>query len=611
MNGFEARCHFHGCSINSNQEQLVRLTFIDPSYSMEHPRDDYFCAVHHAALASKHKVEVLDKTNFKVPPDHNRRIFSRELMAQVHTPKHCRHPATDTYPITFLQRGNACLGAPMKNGNGSTYGNMHEPYPMKSPHRNVYATFGGERYDDTIALILGKYATFKEHGKNIPCGGAKHFGADSVFVYDDKWLIEQTDFTRKYDYLFGEKSHGFGWFAWKPFIILDALDRCNDGDVVLYTDADTFPISELTPLYDQCRREGGIMLFGACGLSNRHWTKRDCNILMGMDSDEWRDKPAAVARFMLFEKSKRSIEFLNTWLKFATNLHATTFDDSRLAPEYPDCIQHRCEQSILTNLAHKWEIPLHREACEAGLGHVLKEHIRPKTPPVLGVMPKTISIQSVPRFGPLDTQHCITLCCAAVGIKPAKHHGAWWEQGVQNLFEDAIKDGYEYVITFDYDSMFEPEDLGKMLQRIYHDPSIDILSCVQGKREEEQMMVNIDREKMQSGVEKKIDILEPMPILSAHFGMTVIRLAAIKDVPKPWFLNVPNEKGEWREGMIAADMYFWNKMHKHGVHSFILPCVSIGHTEVVVKKFNIATGKCEYKYIHEWNKKDATILEIG
>ncbi len=57
--------------------------------------------------------------------------------------------------------------------------------------------------------------------------------------------------------------------------------------------------------------------------------------------------------------------------------------------------------------------------------------------------------------------------------------------------------------------------------------------------------------------------------------------------------------------MTPADMYFWKKMLEHGVKSFILPCVSIGHTEVVVSKFNIATGQCEYKYIHEWNKKDA------
>jgi hypothetical protein len=70
---------------------------------------------------------------------------------------------------------------------------------------------------------------------------------------------------------------------------------------------------------------------------------------------------------MLFQKSARSIAFLEEWLAYATNLTATTFADSVLAPEYPDCVQHRAEQAILTNLAHKYNLPLHREADEAGL----------------------------------------------------------------------------------------------------------------------------------------------------------------------------------------------------------------------------------------------------
>ncbi len=540
----------------------------------------------------------------KVPDGHNRRLFDRELAAKVNDIKHCIHPECDKYPITFLQRGVECLGAPMKNGNGSIHGNMKERQLWSTPHerpRNIYMTFSGERYEQTTSLILGRFNSVEVKGHKIPALGAKKYGADEVFIYDDKWLIEQTNFTRKYDYLFTQPSHGFGWFAWKPFIILDALSRLNDGDVVLYTDADTFPINDLTWFYDQCRKEGGIFLFGACGESNRFWNKRDCMILCGMDDDKWRDKPAAVARFMLFEKSKRSIEFMNLWLKLATDLRATTFEDSTLAKEYPDCIQHRCEQSILTNLAHKWELPLHREACEAGLIHAEK---KPR-----GTMPKIIAVQSVPRWGPLDTQHCIAMGCAAFGIKSTKHHGAWWEQGVQNLLEDAIADGYEFCVAFDFDSMFEVEDLGVMLETILHNKNIDILSCVQPKREDGIMMVNTL--KMETGQSKEIDLLNPMPITSAHFGLTVIRLSFLANIPKPWFLNVPNDKGEWRQGMIPADMYFWKKMLDHGVKSFILPCVSIGHTETTVAKFNIKTGQCEYKYIHEWNKKDATVLKIG
>ncbi len=299
------------------------------------------------------------------PKNPNRRIFNRELAMKVIDASKDVHPSTDTYPVTFLQRGSTCLGQPMKNGNGSIYGNV--PHILTGAHKNIYITFSGERYERETALIVGKYASLDlGNGQHIPCG-AHRLGADKVLVYDDKWLIEETNFTHKYSHLFKEGNHGFGWFSWKPYVIADALSKLDDGDVVLYTDADTFPISDLRPFYAQCRNEGGILLFAACGCSNRHWNKRDCMILMGMDDDQWRDKQHAVARFMLFEKSKRSIEFLNLWLNLATDLRATTFDDSVLAPEYDDCVQHRCEQAILTNLAHKYELPLHREPCEGGV----------------------------------------------------------------------------------------------------------------------------------------------------------------------------------------------------------------------------------------------------
>jgi len=38
-------------------------------------------------------------------------------------------------------------------------------------------------------------------------------------------------------------KRGFGWYAWKPYIIWHALSNLQAGDVVLYVDADTVPIA--------------------------------------------------------------------------------------------------------------------------------------------------------------------------------------------------------------------------------------------------------------------------------------------------------------------------------------------------------------------------------
>lgn len=223
--------------------------------------------------------------------------------------------------------------------------------------KRIYLTFSGSAYHATTAKIVHD---------------APRFGADEVVVYDDKRLIA-TEFWKLNGWLYnrpdkhGQNGRGFGWFCWKPFIILDALSRCEDGDIVLYTDADTYPIAPIGVLYDECAKRNGMMLFSAVGCWNTMWTKRDCLIVMGQDEPKYRDCQHAVARFMLFQKGPwRVSQFLMEWLTYCLNPTAQTFDPSVLAPEYPELHEHRTEQSIFTLLAHKYGEKLYREACQFG-----------------------------------------------------------------------------------------------------------------------------------------------------------------------------------------------------------------------------------------------------
>lgn len=224
--------------------------------------------------------------------------------------------------------------------------------------KRIYITFGGSAYDPTTRQIVERAG---------PLGGV-----DEVVVYDDRWLVKQ-EFWKLNSWLFdrldlhGHKGRGFGWWCWKPFIILDALSRCADGDIVIYTDADTFPIAPFGQLFEECARREGMMLFSAVGCWNTMWTKRDCLIVMGQDETKYRDCQHAVARFMLFQKGRwRVQQFLAEWLTYCLNPIAQTFDASVLAPEYPELREHRTEQSIFTLLAHKYGEKLYREACQFG-----------------------------------------------------------------------------------------------------------------------------------------------------------------------------------------------------------------------------------------------------
>jgi hypothetical protein len=220
--------------------------------------------------------------------------------------------------------------------------------------RKLLVTFSGAPYDATTRQIV-------ENGPRL--------GADDVMVYDDRWLLSQ-DFYRQNRWLWDHPhKRGFGWYAWKPYIIWHALSVAEPGDVVLYIDADTVPIADLRPLYRRCVEDGGIMLFASENHVQRQWCKRDCYTVMGQDVPRYWDVQAGVARFMLFEKGPwRTTQFLMEWLTYTVNPLANTFDPSILGVEYREFIEHRAEQAILTNLAHRYQLRLYREACESGEG---------------------------------------------------------------------------------------------------------------------------------------------------------------------------------------------------------------------------------------------------
>ena len=239
--------------------------------------------------------------------------------------------------------------------------------------KRIYITFSGSAYDPTTARIVAD---------------APRFGVDEVRVYDDHWLVEQ-EFYAENIWLWSTPRdrvpphhgypRGFGWFCWKPYVIMHALEHSDPGDIILYTDADTYPIQPLGVLFDECERIGGMMLFEAMGCPHNEWCKRDCFIVMGQDEERWRNVPHAVARFMLFKNGPwRNRQFLMEWLAYCLNPLAQTFEPSVILPEYPGLAEHRTEQAIFTNLAHKYGAKLYREACQYGNSSMTGQDLYPQ-----------------------------------------------------------------------------------------------------------------------------------------------------------------------------------------------------------------------------------------
>lgn len=218
--------------------------------------------------------------------------------------------------------------------------------------RKVYVTFGGRAYDETLEKIAER---------------AVPMGADEVWIYDDAWL-EKQEFRQINKWAWDHPGkdgvqYGYGWYCWKPFIIWHALSRLSFGDVLLWTDGDTYPIANFTRLFDYCVNEGGFFVFAAEGCTNRQYVKRDIFQVIDPNNEISPDTLHATARFMLFQKGRWAVDqFLMEWLVYATNRLLPTRDRSMLAPETVGFLENRGDQSVFSLLVQKYGLPLHREA---------------------------------------------------------------------------------------------------------------------------------------------------------------------------------------------------------------------------------------------------------
>lgn len=226
--------------------------------------------------------------------------------------------------------------------------------------RRIYITFSGAPYEAQTERTVRD---------------AKQFGADEVWVYDDVWLKAQPYYELN-KWLFDKAVHGFGHCCWKPFVIRDACIRAEmcaeyegldfDDFVVLYVDADTYPIADLTPVFNHAANTGA-MLFESQGNLNTRFTRRDCFIAMGCDREKYWGAQHACGRFAAFRVGDYLNEqLLMEWLTYSLNRRCQFWGPSEYAKDFPDFHRHSTEQSVLTILAEKYGIRLHREACQFG-----------------------------------------------------------------------------------------------------------------------------------------------------------------------------------------------------------------------------------------------------
>jgi hypothetical protein len=222
------------------------------------------------------------------------------------------------------------------------------------------------------------------------------------------------------------------------------------------------------------------------------------------------------------------------------------------------------------------------------------------------------AVMSVPRLGFMDNYYSAYQALLPLGIKMRMVQGAYWHQALEECMEDVVEvpDPPVFVLTVDYDSVFDIDNVRGLTRLMLEHPEIDALAPIQMRRTGEfplitTYQVSEDGKTCVAPWEK----FEPLTqkIRSGHFGLTMIRVSSLLDMPHPWFMPVPNKDGRWRENRIDADVNFWAQWDKHGKTLHLANRISIGHCELMITWPDLAL-KPLHQHVSDYNEKGKPAL---
>jgi hypothetical protein len=234
-----------------------------------------------------------------------------------------------------------------------------------------YATetfFPAQRFSSKMALKYGRFDRVRENNPST---------------------LEH-DFSVKYADILNE-PRGAGYWLWKPYCIIKALEASSEGDIVMYTDSASHFIASAKPLFELPKKVKQDVIPFALEHKEAHYTKRDTFIALDCDYRGFEELPQRLASFILVRKSHQSLSFFNEYLMHCQNKQILNdAENTHGAPNYPGFKVHRHDQSIFSLLTKKHKLEVFRDPSQWGNPHInsfsnspypqLINHTRQSTP---------------------------------------------------------------------------------------------------------------------------------------------------------------------------------------------------------------------------------------
>lgn len=213
--------------------------------------------------------------------------------------------------------------------------------------KNRFLTFGGptKNYHDAVDRL---------------CNQAKSFEIfNEIIGYKDNDLKKYNDFYTKHENFIKNNNRGYGYWIWKPFLILKTLEKMDDGDVLLYCDSgcelNIFGKEKMNLYIKNMRNK--IIQGTSASTNDFSYTKIDLIKYFGLQNDiDILRKPQMQACVLLIKKNKNTLSIFKEFYNICSNNYHFIDDTPSTNKEGDRFIEHRHDQSVFSLLMKKKKI---------------------------------------------------------------------------------------------------------------------------------------------------------------------------------------------------------------------------------------------------------------
>ena len=182
---------------------------------------------------------------------------------------------------------------------------------------------------------------------------------DKIIGFNEDHLKNDSEFWSKHSNFIESNKKGYGYWIWKPYLIMKVLEKMEENDILLYCDSGCEISTEKKNDIDNFLKiveTDKIIMSHAYHNENTH-TKMDLIHFLDMNSSRYLDSKQHQATAICIKKCNEIYHLVKAWYEICCMQNYHFIDDSPSNLEnINEFEQHRHDQSILSLLTKKYNL---------------------------------------------------------------------------------------------------------------------------------------------------------------------------------------------------------------------------------------------------------------